>query len=109
MVGGDADPSQHTISLGLRRRLSFGQKQIVRRRGEDLAYTDKGRQVRLALARCIVPVSALAQSGAPGYLRIGEPQLSGSLAYPLGKNRHGTFCSCAGDLAQESFVLSVSD
>jgi hypothetical protein len=43
VIGGDADPSQHTISLGLRRRLSFGEKQIVRRRGEDLAYSDQRR------------------------------------------------------------------
>jgi len=43
VIGGDADPSQHTISLGLRRRLSFGQKQIVRRRGEDIAYSDQRR------------------------------------------------------------------
>jgi hypothetical protein len=43
VIGGDADPSQHTISLGLRRRLSFGEKQIVRRRGEDIAYSDQRR------------------------------------------------------------------
>jgi len=107
VVGGDADPSQHTISLGLRRRLSFGQKRIVRRRGEDLAYANERRQVRLALARRVIPVSALAQSGAAGNLGIREPQLSRSLAYPFGKNRHGTFCSCARDLSQEGFVLYI--
>jgi hypothetical protein len=43
VIGGDADTREHAIPSRLRRRLSFGQEQIVGGRGENLAYSDQRR------------------------------------------------------------------
>jgi hypothetical protein len=106
IVSGRSDPGKQAVAIRLSRWLAFGKQQVVRCRGQYLADSYEGCEVRLPFARSIAAVPTLAQARAPGDFGIRKPRLARPLPYSLGKDLHRTFCSCGIGHAQEGYVLN---